>query len=775
MKEVRKEFIGLKKKALLRYALPHLLIFLIPLVLFFVTLHFVTNQMLKNEEANVEQTLHNNVHSVQITMDEHIERCQTINYVLLQDENMHYLLHFDAEYPGENTVNIYNISKELKSLCLTNDNISDILICINQNNININQQGKISMEDVYKEYIQQEKGGFSYQGWLAEALSFTGGKIQSFKNGSLYFIRSYPVTPIGSMSNSTTLIKLKDSIIKNILKGVENIDGAVVAILDDKTGHNIWATNQNQEFLPDGKQFIGSNGYLVQDGYLISFQKSEQLSITYVSAVPQSFLINQKNNINKLTIVAFIICVTLGCGLIILYTYRKSNPVRQLLSLVNANGSGKSNFLDPYSEIKSMLLDAADQKLVYMNQYEHNGFIEIKRMFIAILYDKKSTAEMIRQNAEQLGISNENKQSCFIKLKCIDISAYFEEINDYGKIDCTPIQFCDTIITRLLSNHYAITSIPYGQEAFFIIMLEDKKIELFYKNIKDNLQQAQRLLQESYGIDTLIAISNFHSGMKGLLSAFKEVNRIMEYMEFMGEKNFYEYNMVSILKNRNEFYTSSIKEESMMLSCIKSGDFNKAKSLFNNIINSYFSDMHDSPQVLKFRLCALVSKIMESLYYINLSDTNNLIEELAEDSQLMNFSNIVEFQENMNNLFDKLGEFFQNTEGKEEAYFIKNIREIISHNYMNPDLNVSMIANLLNKNLDYVSRTFKKLTGNGLLDSIQECRINKAKNYMGENPELSIQQVSSMVGYINCESFIRVFKHKEGVTPGRYKSMIRKK
>jgi two-component system, response regulator YesN len=765
-----KKFISSNKKVFFKYTWSYLVIFLISILFLFVSLRFITNKVLKNQELNVEQILHNNVHSIQTTTDQYIERCQMINYVLLQKESMYYFLHFKAKYPGEDTADAYIVSKELKSLCLTDDYISDILICVNQNNININQQGKMSMPDVYKEYIEQKNGGLSYQEWLAETLSFTGGKIQSFKNDSLYFVRTYPVTPIGLKSDSITLIKIKDNIVNNALKGAENIDGAVVGILDNQTGKNFWVTGQNQKFAPDVKQFTGSNGYLVQDGYLISYQKSEQLSITYVSAVPQYYLTNQKNNIDTLTIVAFIICLILGCGLIVLLSLRKSNPVRQLLSLVNENGSGKATFLDPYLEIKSMLLDAADQKLAYMNQ---NEFIEKKKTFIAILYDKRSTAELIRHNAEQLGILYQNHSSCYIKLKCIDVSAYFEKINDYGKIECTPIQFCDTIITQILSEYYAITGIPYGQEAFFIITLMNKNIELFYREIKDHLQQAQHLLQESYGIDTLMTISNFHSDIKRLLTGFKEVNQTMEYMEFMGDRNFYEYNMVSILKKRNDFYTSS-KSEAMMLSCIKSGDFIKAKSLFNDIINSYFQDMHNSPQTLKLRIYALISKIMESLNYIDVSDVNDLMKGLAEDSHFMNFNNIVEFQKNMNIVFDKLGEFLESTEGKEEDHFIKNIRDVISHNYMNPNLNVSMIANLLSKNLDYVSRTFKKITGNGLLDSIQEFRINKAKGYMDENPNLSILQISSMVGYVNCESFIRVFKHKEGVTPGRYKSTVRK-
>lgn len=769
---IRRDFLGLEKKILLKYAGPYFIIFLIPVVLFFATIYIVSTQNYKNEEVNMKKLLQNNVHSIQVKMDELIERCQTVNYVLLQDESMHYLLHFSEN--SNSKVDLYNISKELRDLCLLNDNISEIIISLNQSKIVINQQGILAMEEAYVKYIEDEASGYSYQDWIGQTLDFTGGKIQFYQGNHMYFVRSYPISPMGMVSDSLTLIKIKDSMVQDTLQGVQITEGATVAIIDDKTRKHIWSSNQI-DYLEDDGLFNNASGYFAYEDYLIAYKKSEQLSITYVSAVPKSVLENQRTSMNGIILMFFLLCVVIGCGLIVLYTLKKSNPVRQLLSLVNTHGSGKGNFLDPYLEIKSMLLDAADMKLANMHQNDHHEFIEKKKTLIAILYDKKSTMDLLLQTTQQLSISCENNLSVFVKLKCVDISAYFEKVNDYGKIDCTPIQFCDTILSQILSKHYTITNIPYGHEAFVIITLEDKNIELFYKSIREHLQQAQRLLQESSGIDTVIALSNFHSGIKGLLAGFKEVNSIMEYMELMGDRNLYEYNMVPLSKNQNEFHTSVIKTETMMISCIKSEDFDKAKVLFNQIISTYFSDMHNSPQVLKLRLYTLVGKILETLNFLDLSDANNLIEGLTEQSQLMMFNNIIEFQEKMNHVFDKLGEFVKESEGKEEDSFIKNIRDIISHNYMDPDLNVSMIANLLDKNLDYVSRNYKKLSGNGLLDSIQDFRIRKAKTYMDENSELSIQQVSSMVGYVNCESFIRVFKHREGVTPGRYKSMVNKK
>ncbi|MDL2233919.1 helix-turn-helix transcriptional regulator, partial [Ruminococcaceae bacterium OttesenSCG-928-L11] len=101
--------------------------------------------------------------------------------------------------------------------------------------------------------------------------------------------------------------------------------------------------------------------------------------------------------------------------------------------------------------------------------------------------------------------------------------------------------------------------------------------------------------------------------------------------------------------------------------------------------------------------------------------------------------------------------------------FKEEVIRIVRENYMNYDLNVSFIADALNKNLDYVSRTFKKTTKIGLLDYIHLTRIARAKELLTEKRNMTVLQISSIVGYLNCDSFIRTFKQKEGMTPGKYR------
>ena len=71
----------------------------------------------------------------------------------------------------------------------------------------------------------------------------------------------------------------------------------------------------------------------------------------------------------------------------------------------------------------------------------------------------------------------------------------------------------------------------------------------------------------------------------------------------------------------------------------------------------------------------------------------------------------------------------------------------------------------------YISKVFKDETGEGLLDHINRLRIQQAKKIM-QNKNLVLEDVAGQVGFTNVNSFIRVFKKYEGITPGKYRESL---
>ncbi|GJM71915.1 hypothetical protein HMSSN036_41310 [Paenibacillus macerans] len=54
------------------------------------------------------------------------------------------------------------------------------------------------------------------------------------------------------------------------------------------------------------------------------------------------------------------------------------------------------------------------------------------------------------------------------------------------------------------------------------------------------------------------------------------------------------------------------------------------------------------------------------------------------------------------------------------------------------------------------------------MDYLIDLRIERAKQMLTDSAE-TVQRIGEKVGYINTQSFIRIFKKNVGVTPGQYR------
>lgn len=104
---------------------------------------------------------------------------------------------------------------------------------------------------------------------------------------------------------------------------------------------------------------------------------------------------------------------------------------------------------------------------------------------------------------------------------------------------------------------------------------------------------------------------------------------------------------------------------------------------------------------------------------------------------------------------------------------IEKIRRYIGAMYAS-ELTLAEIAQQVHFNPSYVSTYFKKHTGQGLFDYIQEVRVAQAQKLLRETNE-SIGDIAERVGYNDYRVFSKMFKKVTGETPNNYRATRRKK
>lgn len=113
-------------------------------------------------------------------------------------------------------------------------------------------------------------------------------------------------------------------------------------------------------------------------------------------------------------------------------------------------------------------------------------------------------------------------------------------------------------------------------------------------------------------------------------------------------------------------------------------------------------------------------------------------------------------------------ELVRQPEKKDAESLYDQIREYIEKNY-SKKITLNDIAEELHANSSYLSRLYKKESGQNLFDVILKKRVDKAKEYM-ETTDKKIYEISQAVGFDDTGYFSRIFKRYTGVSPKEYQS-----
>jgi two-component system response regulator YesN len=99
---------------------------------------------------------------------------------------------------------------------------------------------------------------------------------------------------------------------------------------------------------------------------------------------------------------------------------------------------------------------------------------------------------------------------------------------------------------------------------------------------------------------------------------------------------------------------------------------------------------------------------------------------------------------------------------------IEQIKMILEKEYKRAfDLNY--IADKIGFNASYISKLFSQGTGETITEYLNWLRMEKAKQFLLDHPNLKVYEVAYLVGYADKIYFQKLFKKKVGMTPNEYR------
>ena len=142
----------------------------------------------------------------------------------------------------------------------------------------------------------------------------------------------------------------------------------------------------------------------------------------------------------------------------------------------------------------------------------------------------------------------------------------------------------------------------------------------------------------------------------------------------------------------------------------------------------------------------------EQINYIN--------EDSIDDEQFIDY---------VNEVLKKASEY---TPANNTSVDIEGMKEYINEHFAE-ELYLDKIAELFGVNSKYLSRLIKEQIGINFNKYVMGVRISKATEML-KNTSMSITEIMEKTGFNSRNTFIRVFKKFEGLTPSEYKNLNNK-
>ena len=100
----------------------------------------------------------------------------------------------------------------------------------------------------------------------------------------------------------------------------------------------------------------------------------------------------------------------------------------------------------------------------------------------------------------------------------------------------------------------------------------------------------------------------------------------------------------------------------------------------------------------------------------------------------------------------------------------KEILDYLDCNYNDQDLTQTKVADQFGVSVYSLSRIFKKQFGIGFSEYINGKRVEKSKEFL-QNTDLSIREISTMVGFSDSNYFAKIFRNNVGVSPTEFRKV----
>ena len=248
-------------------------------------------------------------------------------------------------------------------------------------------------------------------------------------------------------------------------------------------------------------------------------------------------------------------------------------------------------------------------------------------------------------------------------------------------------------------------------------------------------------------------------------------NYVVVFFKFLMNENSERSKIVKLYDSLQNFFQSAFADH------VFHGMFYK-KDMYGLVlkysVKEELAKKHIEDTCLK--VIDMMDNFMELCVYIGVGEMHEEIEELSEayeEAQAALNHSCLDRSNKLYFYIDEMRkEMFPVVSYDVKQQLVKECMEYIEEHFQET-MSVSDISREVGTSISYLSRIFKESTGETIIRTINNKRIEKAKAYLKET-DMKVYEVADILGFENVTYFSRFFKKHTGVSPKEFKEENKK-
>ena len=480
----------------------------------------------------------------------------------------------------------------------------------------------------------------------------------------------------------------------------------------------------------------------------------------YLIVLPRSRVLGSVDRIQFLVILALLICAVAGLLASLSLAYLQYKPLKDVLENLPAVTGQSGRIRMGTGRIRRGFRDLVTENQSMRHDLDLRKELSAEALLQHLQHGMLTEERMSREYLAGFGIEFPYERFAVLCFAFDDASGSVERAISRSLVR--------DIFVRQLPDRFAAQSIPEDSQTVIVLNYGGGAA-----NTRDTIVGTISTINDftrSKGIpDITTGVSSLsHTGVSSVPIAYREASYAARYRVLTGHDIYF----FDRIQRDGALYRFPTVERQYLKNCLLAADTARAFDLLQRVLHDEndIEDLHVQVSLGLFH--SILSSILEVLSAEvdrEFLTTMQLPNRMAEVTQ-----GRVSIETELRKVTEQVCNYLRHgRKGTGAAATVARIEDHITASSADINLSLASIGDALGLTPAYISRVYKECTGEYLHDSVNRIRIEQAKQLIRGDGDTALSRIGRSCGFANENTFIRIFKKHEGVTPGQFRASCR--